>query len=836
MHQLSVSTIISILCSITCMAQWAELPPMNQERASAMSVWLDGKLYVFGGRGMTSADAYMRSAQALDVVSGEWSPIADLPHPGYGGYATAIDGTIYIVDGFSGSGRFSTLWAYDPISDRYVAKAALPEGIEYGAGATIGSRIYLIAGVLDDSNRIRQAVYRYDPTTDSWSEFGSAPLDARQPTAATIDGAIYIVGSYFGPGETKMAFSGTIGDSSIVWSRIADYPSGIGGAVSGSLGGKLYVAEGYPGTAPTPTSALFRYDPDASVWSRSYLLPVPSAQGTISMPGDGSSLYYVGGYGSRQLLRLQEGAPSPVAVLEAERLNFSIGRAGSAQMSRILRVWNNGVLPLTISPEIASDARTWLNATTSPVAIEPGDTASIEVAADASGMAVGDYRTVLILHTNDPSGGTIPVEVRLFVRESLPRQRTNVVIEAAAASWCWWCSYADDSLALVKREYPSNAIVVQYHGPDSRDSLTITAGEQLATLLGHDNTWPYASIQRRIFPGLSVPMLPMISGMASWNQHVRDLLQGEPSAPVAIEIGDYQYDGKTKRLRVRLRATTAEALRFDSLHRYRVTVVVVEDSINYRQIKYDRDLGRNIVLYPYVHNDVARAIWPDPYGSELAVADSLVKDGLLLPGSVLEQEISFVVRNVGDTARSHVVFIVHESVNGRPGEIMQGYRRPLPAVEPLTLLMSTEYSERTIGLHDTARFRSIVTNSDDSPHVISLTRVANVLPDPEWSVWYCIDGSCLQQDADTTFLLAAGSSATVDAHVYGGSAGTGSATFRVTSDRGESREQTFIVTTLGTSRVDEREERIGVLSLSQNVPGPARGTTRLPNRIPGERK
>ena len=154
------------------------------------------------------------------------------------------------------------------------------------------------------------------------------------------------------------------------------------------------------------------------------------------------------------------------------------------------------------------------------------------------------------------------------------------------------------------------------------------------------------------------------------------------------------------------------------------------------------------------------------------------------------------------------VFIVHEFNNGELGEILQGYKYALR--EP-TLLVTREYSERTIGLHDTARFHAIVTNTSDKPRQISLTRTVNDLPSALWQSWFCVNGVCLAPGEDTAsaFLLPPGDSARVDLYVQGGTAGEGNVRLHIANDDGERSDAEFMVTTLSTSSVNEAEASRG---------------------------
>ena len=101
-----------------------------------------------------------------------WSSIASTPAPrGAAGATSLHDGLIYVVGGLNVSGAAtSTLYVYDPATNRWSQKASAPVPLNKPNVVGSGGRLY----VLGSRNRPR-AAYRYDPVANIWSAFAAPP-------------------------------------------------------------------------------------------------------------------------------------------------------------------------------------------------------------------------------------------------------------------------------------------------------------------------------------------------------------------------------------------------------------------------------------------------------------------------------------------------------------------------------------------------------------------------------------------------------------------------------------------------------------------------------------
>ena len=88
--------------------------------------------------------------------------------------ANVVNGRIYIIGGSSGLNE-----VYDPATDSWTTKAAMPIGVSGYASAVVDNKIYFMGGSDSDTHNLNQI---YDADTDTWS-FGT-------PVPTPVDGAV----------------------------------------------------------------------------------------------------------------------------------------------------------------------------------------------------------------------------------------------------------------------------------------------------------------------------------------------------------------------------------------------------------------------------------------------------------------------------------------------------------------------------------------------------------------------------------------------------------------------------------------------------------------------
>lgn len=825
------------------LAQWVEAPALPQVRNLAMNTILGGKLYVWGG---TSTDfnvtsvlpnsASLATGMLLTLPGGpSWTSLSPMPTPRNGGYAAAINGKIYIVGGNYVQGSSinltSSVLEFEPTTQSYTELEAMPQPVIGPAYATIGTKIYVLGGFsISGSNvNINDVIQEYDVTSGMWTTHtGRLPYAMAYGTATAVGQKIMLVGGVSVQSGslvyTRNAYMGTVASGAINWTKVADYPVFNTLAASGALNGKVYVAGGENGGGTL--NSVYRFDENGGKWDIWYSLPSPVAL-VHTMSSDGTALYLPGGRDNKNVYRLTSGDPVSVAAI-GQTDYYVTTEATSAAKNIAIRLTNNGVAALGGTIVIPVEAQSWLSTQNGTFGnIAAGASSNLIVSVGGPSVAVGNYKATINVTTNDPNRPTIPVTVRLFVREGLTSQPTRVVIEESSGNWCPPCgAYGIPALRAIEAEHGEDVIIVGYHDRGGRPTEPMHTEETEA--IGRKLTvdkygWPSAAIQRWWFPGQ--PLLVLGSG--DWSTAVSAVLAAQPQAPIAMELKSYKYDLLSNKITAKLEFTTTQAMPWSNDYSLRVTAVVTEDSLQYTQEGNSES--------PFYHMHVARNFWPDINGRELTVpATALHDDGsVLLPGQTFSVDVDFTPDNVRSANRSHVVFFAHIDQGSAVGPILQGLEHKMTesisaggiTFEPGTVVKAIAPNQSTV-------FESTVRNGGSSPIEITATRTAVQYPEDNWTSQICVADDCAapEEDSKTTTILP-NETKTFRIHVTSGSAGQGKVTLRFTDGADYEVTQEYTVNAAGAGVSIDAVAGNG-LRLMQNSPNPAATSTRFGYVLP----
>jgi hypothetical protein len=160
---------------------------MEVARSEHPAVVLDGEIMVIGGlieRRMGGAAA----TSSVEAFDGRWRSLPDLPEPRHHAAAAVVDGRLFVLGGFDGSGfnAVSTVWELS--GPAWVDRAALPSPVGSAAAAVIDGHIYLVGGVPEG------ALFVYDPAEDEWQRLAD-PSERREHLAAvSFEGELWALG------------------------------------------------------------------------------------------------------------------------------------------------------------------------------------------------------------------------------------------------------------------------------------------------------------------------------------------------------------------------------------------------------------------------------------------------------------------------------------------------------------------------------------------------------------------------------------------------------------------------------------------------------------------
>src|SRR3984893_9765594 len=224
----------------------------------------------------------------------------------------AFGGFVLPESGPPGWTPINNAWEYDPAADTWQALAPMPSKRGSSLAAVVDDRIYVIGGATTIPGSKETAVYptrphmsvgtveEYDPASNTWRERSAMPTPRNHAAIGVVNGKIYVIG-----GRVGAAFIGLASDISVVeeydpatdqWSgpraRMPIARSAIGAAV---YRGRIYVAGGeYQDPHMMATfRAVEAYDPASNTWTE--MPPMPVSRHGLAVGVIGNQLHVIGG-------------------------------------------------------------------------------------------------------------------------------------------------------------------------------------------------------------------------------------------------------------------------------------------------------------------------------------------------------------------------------------------------------------------------------------------------------------------------------------------------------------------------------------------------------------
>jgi len=171
---------------------WRTEPDIPLSRGNGNGTAVDGDLYYT--HGIDAGNTYTDSAYRYTPGSG-WTQVAGSGTPRRLNVDVEFNGKLYSIGGDDGSAGtvFQILQEYDPGFDSWSTLSPLPEPRSTGMAASDDYYLYY-AGGYDETETIRDDVFRYDPGSDTWSNVATLPTAITNGAAEVVDGNLYVFG------------------------------------------------------------------------------------------------------------------------------------------------------------------------------------------------------------------------------------------------------------------------------------------------------------------------------------------------------------------------------------------------------------------------------------------------------------------------------------------------------------------------------------------------------------------------------------------------------------------------------------------------------------------
>jgi len=285
---------------------WTSHAALPTRRFTLAAGALNGLVYAVGGLDFEN----MATVEAYDPATNTWTPKTPMPtRRGELGVA-AVNGVLYAIGGIdygpNGATPIGAGWveAYDPITDSWTTKSPMPTPRSDFGIAVVNGIIYTIGGggasCAVPTFGACTTVEAYDPATDTWTTKAAMPTPRYILGAAEVNGVIYAVGGR-NDASFWMATVEAYDPASDTWSTKAAMPTPRFGLGLAAINGIVYAMGGETsaGNFTEVTAVLEAYDPTTNTWTTKPAMLGPRAyMGTAVLQG---LVYAVGGFGGANM-------------------------------------------------------------------------------------------------------------------------------------------------------------------------------------------------------------------------------------------------------------------------------------------------------------------------------------------------------------------------------------------------------------------------------------------------------------------------------------------------------------------------------------------------------
>ena len=174
---------------------WARKADMKFPRGGLSTAVVDGKIYAIGGiTRVGGLPQTLLTVEVYDPATNKWTERAAMPTKRFSLSTAVVNGKIYAIGGRTFNLYFSSVEVYDPKADKWTKKSHMPGKRSDLSASVVNGKIYVIGGgrVAGDAGLAR--VDAYDPATDTWTQKTDIPTARVAVSIAVVNGKIYAIG------------------------------------------------------------------------------------------------------------------------------------------------------------------------------------------------------------------------------------------------------------------------------------------------------------------------------------------------------------------------------------------------------------------------------------------------------------------------------------------------------------------------------------------------------------------------------------------------------------------------------------------------------------------
>ncbi|MCW4029398.1 MAG: hypothetical protein NWE92_07105 [Candidatus Bathyarchaeota archaeon] len=322
---------------------WTQKTSMPQGGAVYGAVVIKEKIYAFGGYFYrdykyfgdpnSTADPAFSTCGEYDPTTDKWTVKSAMPTKRINFAAVAYQNRVYIIGGqtFGLSTALDTVEIYDPATDKWSEAAPLNSPLTNVQAFVVDDKIFLLGGT-------SASLQIYDPQLDSWSIGASSPVTVSKFASVALDGKLYVIGGTEQYSEPSGHGGRRVYDRAVNATQIYDPTTGnwtlgpplprpvftaVAGATTGQMAPKgIYVLDT---NGPYFIQVL---DFKSQSWTNGTSMPTSPLTAVVVVFND--RLYVIGGiykelYVTNPLADPMDNPPPPFLAVNYEYVPFGFG-------------------------------------------------------------------------------------------------------------------------------------------------------------------------------------------------------------------------------------------------------------------------------------------------------------------------------------------------------------------------------------------------------------------------------------------------------------------------------------------------------------------------------
>ncbi|MEZ5317124.1 MAG: kelch repeat-containing protein [Vicinamibacterales bacterium] len=207
---------------------WREFARTDLPRYEAAKVVQDGTLYIAGGFWTSDPKATAR-VDALDLASGAWRRMKDMPVALTHAPPAEIDGIVWLAGGFEGDHpgpATARVWRWDPRRDEWSEGPSLPAARGSGALVALDRTLHYFGGFLPDRNTDSADHWILEPGAAAWVSRAPMPHPRGHLEGIVLDGRIYAISGNSGhdPVPVDVPFVDRYDPATDTWTAVPPPP------------------------------------------------------------------------------------------------------------------------------------------------------------------------------------------------------------------------------------------------------------------------------------------------------------------------------------------------------------------------------------------------------------------------------------------------------------------------------------------------------------------------------------------------------------------------------------------------------------------------------------